>query len=80
MVKVIDHHTSIEHRNEVLDTIKAFVKNKGDFKKTAFDVAQHENTVRYRINKLKTWLDMEDDNISFYETISLITKYSQFYD
>ena len=80
VVKVIDHHTSIEHRNEVLDTIKAFVKNKGDFKKTAFDVAQHENTVRYRINKLKTWLDMEDDNISFYETISLITKYSQFYD
>ena len=61
-----------------MNTLKAFVQNKGDYKLTALAVSQHENTVRYRMNKLRSWLDMDDDNISFYETISLIAKYSQF--
>lgn len=78
MIKILDEHTSAEHRVEIMNTLKAFVRNKGDCKLTALDVSQHENTVRYRMNKLRSWLDMDDDNISFYETISLIAKYSQF--
>ena len=78
MIKILDEHTSAEHRVEIMNTLKAFVRNKGDYKLTALDVSQHENTVRYRMNKLRSWLDMDDDNISFYETISLIAKYSQF--
>ena len=30
---------------------------------------QHENTVRYRINRVKTLLNMEHDPIRFYEAV-----------
>ena len=34
---------------------------------------QHENTIRYRINKVRQLFNMEDDLISFYNTISVLT-------
>lgn len=77
-VQIIGEYASDEHKSEIMETVKAFVNNKGDYKATAKAVNQHENTIRYRISKLKSWLEMDDDNISFFETISLITKYIQF--
>ncbi len=79
VIEVIDEHTSAEHRDDVLNTVAAFVKYNGDFKLTAEAVNQHENTVRYRLNKLREWMEMDGGTIAFYETISLISKLYQFY-
>lgn len=78
VLSILNEHTSPQHREEVIETVIAFVNNKGDFKLTAKSINQHENTVRYRLNRLRSWLDMEDDGIAFYETVSLIAKYSLF--
>lgn len=79
ILNIIMDYTTEEHSLEILETVRAFVNSKGDYKKTADKISQHENTVRYRINKLKSWLDMEDSIIEFYETLSLLSKYSSFY-
>ena len=79
ILNIIAEYTTEEHCAEMIETIKIFVDKKGDYKKTSEMICQHENTVRYRINKLKTWLEMEDNTIEFYETLSLLAKYSRFY-
>lgn len=56
---------------KLLETLKVFVRNDGDYKRTAHDLDQHENTIRYRINKVKAILNLEYSNLQFYETISL---------
>lgn len=59
---------------ETIRTIEIYVLNKGDFKKTGKILNQHENTIRYRINKVRDALEMENDLISFHEVISIATK------
>lgn len=59
---------------ELLRTIQEFVFCKGNFKRTAGSLQQHENTIRYRMNKVRTLLSMENDEIAFHETISLFVK------
>ena len=41
------------------------------FKKTAKKLKQHENTIRYRINRLRNYLDVEEQPLLFHEIISL---------
>ena len=55
----------------LFDTLRYYVKNDGDYKQTAIDLNQHENTIRYRINKAKSILSLEGNTIQFHETISL---------
>ncbi|QGU96147.1 hypothetical protein GOM49_14520 [Clostridium bovifaecis] len=63
-----------QFNSELLDTIISFVKNDGNYKKTADEFFQHQNTIRYRINKVKSLLNMEDSDIKFYQSISLAIK------
>lgn len=63
-----------KYNGEFLKTIEFFVKNDGDYKKTAESLYQHENTIRYRIKKIKMLLKMDDSIIRFYESISIAIK------
>lgn len=56
------------------NTITAYVANSGNYKQCALDLGQHENTIRYRVNKVKSALGMENDWIKFHETIGIIVK------
>lgn len=65
---------SEESIREVVLTIENYVANSGDFKATAEMMNQHVNTIRYRVNKAKSALGMEDDAIKFHETIAIAVK------
>lgn len=70
-VEAVSREVSTESLPEFLHTIEAFVSNAGNYKKTAEEIRQHENTVRYRINRVKQALHLQDNTIRFYETIAL---------
>lgn len=55
-------------------TIETWVAQKGDYKRTAELMNQHENTIRYRVNRVKEALGMEHDPIRFHETIAIAVK------
>lgn len=70
-VAAIADHVSKEGLPEMLRTVEAFVANAGDYGETARQIGQHVNTVRYRLNRVKNALGMEEDQVRFYETIAL---------
>ncbi len=72
--KAISAKTSSDMLAEMMKTIELYVENGGDYKKTAEQINQHENTVRYRVNRVKSALGMENDIIRFHETISIASK------
>jgi len=59
---------------ELLKTVLSFVNNDGNYKKTAKELYQHENTIRYRINTVKSILNMQHSDMKFYESISIAIK------
>ncbi|MDE6902086.1 MAG: helix-turn-helix domain-containing protein, partial [Lachnospiraceae bacterium] len=59
---------------ELIKTIQTFILCKGSYKETAKSLSQHENTIRYRLNRLRGLLGMEDDVILFHETMSVFVK------
>ncbi|WMJ76451.1 MULTISPECIES: PucR family transcriptional regulator [unclassified Sedimentibacter] len=61
-------------KNELINTIEAYLNCDGDFKKTAALINQHENTVRYRISKAKRLLNLENNNFKFIEQVSIALK------
>lgn len=58
---------------DMFKTAIIYVENNGNIKDTADELFQHENTIRYRINKIKDILNMEE-NHSFYEELSIAVK------
>lgn len=68
-----------EYEADMMLTVREYVRNKGNYKLVAKRVNQHENTVRYRINKLKSELGLEDDNIAFHETLAIAVKLGALY-
>lgn len=68
--------TKITEENllEMVLTIENYVANSGDFKLTAEQMNQHVNTIRYRVNRVKSALNMENDTIKFNETIAIAVK------
>lgn len=62
------------YKGDLFVTLISFVKNDGNYNKTAGELFQHVNTVRYRINKIKTILKMDDSDIKFYGSIALVVK------
>lgn len=78
--RVVSSNCTAAHFDEIFDTLKAYIECHGDYKAMAEKCHQHENTLRYRINKLKAWLDMEDDPISFHEVSSIICKLDILYN
>lgn len=73
-VQTIQCHVSSGSVSEMLRTVEAFVACSGDYQATAQILNQHINTIRYRINKVKEALNMENDLIKFYETIAIGSK------
>ncbi|WP_432667185.1 PucR family transcriptional regulator ligand-binding domain-containing protein [Wukongibacter baidiensis] len=65
-----------ERKNEIelINTAKCFLKNDGNIKKTSVELFLHENTVRYRIDKIKEILNMKKSTISFYVQLCLALK------
>ncbi len=63
-----------ENLPEMILTIENYVANSGDFKRTAEMMNQHVNTIRYRVNRVKSALNMENDTIKFNETIAIAVK------
>lgn len=63
-----------ENLKEMIITIEKYVANSGNFKLTAQMLNQHENTIRYRVNRVKSVLNMENDTIKFNETIAVVSK------
>ncbi len=61
----------------LLETAKILIENDGDMKKTAAALFLHINTVRYRIEKIKTILGQESSQLKFYEQLSLAIKADQ---
>ncbi len=59
---------------ELVQTAACFIEHDGDLKMTAKSLFQHENTIRYRISKIKEILHMSDANIKFYEQLSIAIK------
>ena len=52
---IIDHDNI--NQSELLKTLIAYIKSDGDIKETSRILFQHENTVRYRLRKIKNLLD-----------------------
>ncbi|WP_324822139.1 PucR family transcriptional regulator [Sinanaerobacter sp. ZZT-01] len=73
-VEMIRQKVSEENLTELLQTIELFVAHSGNYLECAKAMNQHENTIRYRVNKVKVALHMEADNIKFYETIAIAVK------
>lgn len=73
-VEAVSNKVSADSLKDILKTMETYVANSGSFCETAKVLNQHENTIRYRVNKVKTALDMEDDNVKFYETIAIAVK------
>lgn len=73
------HADDSENGAVLFATMKEFVICKGSYAQTATNMNQHENTIRYRINKIREFFQMEDDPISFYSTISMLTIIDSFH-
>ena len=63
-----------EKKSELLHTMISYVENKGDIKKAAAELFQHENTIRYRLNRISQLWGMENNQLEFYEHISIARK------
>lgn len=62
------------NNGSLFETLICFVKSDGDIKKTAIELYQHCNTIRYRIAKIRALLNVEDKDLKFYEDLNLIYK------
>jgi hypothetical protein len=63
-----------ESNSNLLDTALAFIASKGNIKKTAEILFQHNNTIRYRLNKIKSILNLSESEYEFYEHLSYAVK------
>ena len=69
-----------KHNKDLLKTLISFVECGGDYKACSKKIFQHENTVRYRILKIKSLLNLDTSNIEFYERISICVKLFKIYN
>lgn len=63
-----------EHNMPLMETATVFVEQDGDIRMTAEVLFLHENTVRYRIDKIKKILKLEQTKFRYYEELSLAIK------
>lgn len=59
---------------DLLTTLETYLACDGDYKITAIKLNQHENTIRFRVNKAKNLLGMETAHYKFTEQVSLALK------
>lgn len=63
-----------DNKLELMKYMKEYVSHRGNYGKMAVSLNQHVNTVRYRMNKIRALLGMEEDLIKFHETVSLLVE------
>lgn len=68
-----------KYNTELLETSIAYIKSSGNIKETAKLVNLHENTVRYRINKVKEIFNTKVSEYEFYEELSIGVKLHMIY-
>lgn len=59
---------------DLIETLETYLNCDGDYKKVAAKLEQHENTIRFRVNKAKSLLGMEHTHFKFIEQVSLALK------
>lgn len=64
MLSIIIEYDAL-HGAKLMETLLEYVNNNGDIKLTAQRLFQHSNTIRYRISKIRTLLELEEDFNSF---------------
>ena len=64
-------HYDQKYNSELLQTAIVYVKLGGNIKNTAKSINLHENTVRYRINKIKEIFNTTNSEFEFYEELAL---------
>ena len=70
-IKLIKEHDE-KYNLDFFETGEIYIDNDGDIIKTAEDMHQHPNTVRYRINKLKQLISNENDGyVQLYLTMKV---------
>jgi len=60
-----------QHSIDLIETLRVFFQNNGNYKQTAADLFQHENTIRFRVGKAKSLLGMEKETYRFIKEVSL---------
>lgn len=68
-----------KYNTELFDTAVKYIENDGRISETADALFLHKNTIRYRINRIKELLNMEDCEGSFYEQLSIAIKLHNIY-
>jgi len=63
-----------KYHTQILETAIAFIENDQSIKRTSEQLFQHDNTIRYRIKKIKEILDMSHLEGSFNEQLSIAVK------
>ena len=61
-----------ENNTELLDTATKYVLCGGSIKQTAQCLFQHENTIRYRVNKIKTFFFNTSSEYLFFEELAIV--------
>lgn len=68
------YKSDAQNNTNLLNTMLIFAEYEMDYKKTAEAMFVHENTIRYRIGKLKDLIPYGKSDMDFLETISIISK------
>lgn len=64
-----------ENETNFIETILCYVKNQGEIRKTAEEMHQHINTIRYRLRRIHEFLGYDEKNFNeFYVDIVLMSK------
>lgn len=63
-----------KNNSNLFSTIEEFMEHDMDYKKTAKAMFVHENTIRYRMHKVRELIQYGKNEIDFFETISIIYK------
>lgn len=61
-----------ENDTTLFDTLRQYVRCKGSYHAAAEAMGQHETTIRYRINRLRQILNLEDDIVQFHTCITVL--------
>lgn len=70
----------LKYKKDLLHTLVTFIDCGSDYKLCSNILYQHENTIRYRILKIKSILDLNNNLVEFYERISLAVKLHKIYN
>lgn len=68
-----------KYNTQLFETALAFVQQDGKVLETAEALFMHKNTIRYRIGKIKSLLNLEHSEGSFFEQLSLAVKLHKIY-